>query len=76
MFAGEIYLDGSALDGPNPELMRCGWAFVVICFETGEVTASALGAPPPWITDIGDGSVGNATGSTHGLAGKEVQIQR
>ena len=53
MFAGETYPDGSALDGPNPELMRCGWAFVVICFETGEVIASAMGAPPPWTTDIG-----------------------
>ena len=53
MLAGEIYPDGSALDGPNPELMRCGWAFVVICFETGEVIASAMGVPPPWITDIG-----------------------
>ena len=33
--------------------MRCGWAFVVICPETGEVIASAMGVPPPWITDIG-----------------------
>jgi len=46
MFHGEIYPDGSALDGPNPELMRCGWAFVVISFETGEVVASACGVPP------------------------------
>ena len=53
MFAGEIYPDGLALDGPNAELMRFGWAFVVPCFETGEVRASAMGAPPPWITDIG-----------------------
>ena len=53
MFDGEIYPDGSALDGPNPELMRCGWAFVVISSETGEVAASAMGAPPPWIADIG-----------------------
>lgn len=53
MFEGEIHIDGSALDGPTPELMRCGWAFVVISLETGEVVASAMGAPPPWITDIG-----------------------
>ena len=53
MFDGEIYPDGSALDGPNPELMRCGWAFVVISFETVEVVASAMGVPPPWIADIG-----------------------
>ena len=33
--------------------MRCGWAFVVICFDTGNVVASAMGVPPPWITDIG-----------------------
>ena len=47
MFDGEIYPYGSALDGPNPELMRCGWAFVVLCPETGEVIASAMGTPPP-----------------------------
>ena len=46
MFAGGIFLDGSALDGPNLELMRCGWAFVVICFEIGQVIASAMGVPP------------------------------
>ena len=33
--------------------MRCGWAFVVICFETGEVIASAMGVPPSWIAEIG-----------------------
>ena len=43
MFAGEIYPDGSALYGPNLELMRCGWVFVVTCFETGEAIASAMG---------------------------------
>ena len=46
MLAREIDLDGSALDSPNPELMRCGWAFVVICFEIGQVIASAMGVPP------------------------------
>lgn len=53
MFHNKIYPDGSALDGPNPELMRCGWAFVFICPETGELIASAMGVPPPWITGIG-----------------------
>ena len=53
MFAGEIYPDGSALDGPNPELMRCGWSFVVLCPSSGKAVASAMGVPPPWITDIG-----------------------
>ena len=53
MLNGEIYPDGSALDGPSLELMRCGGAFVVISFDTGEVIAAAMGAPPPWITDIG-----------------------
>ena len=32
--------------------MRCGWAFVVIFFEIGEVIASAMGALAPWITDV------------------------
>ena len=49
MFDGEIYPDGSALDGPSLELLRCGWAFVVISFDTGEVVAAAMGVPPPWI---------------------------
>jgi hypothetical protein len=49
---GTVYTDGSALDGPNPNLVRCGWAFVVLDNE-GNVTASASGVPPPWIDDIG-----------------------
>ena len=53
MFSGEIYPDGSAVDRPNLELMRCGWAFVVTCFATGKVIASAMGVPPAWIADIG-----------------------
>ena len=52
MFVGEIYPGGSALDGPNPELMRCGWSFVVTCLTTGKAIAFALGVRPPWITDI------------------------
>ena len=27
---GTIYTDGSALDGPNPSLVRCGWVFVAV----------------------------------------------
>lgn len=46
MSAGEIYPDGSALDGPNPELLRCGWSFVVTCLATGKVIASAMGVSP------------------------------
>ena len=52
MFAGEIYPDGPALDGPTPEVMRCGWACVVTNRE-GVVLAAAAGVPPPWIRDIG-----------------------
>lgn len=40
------------LDGPTPELMRCGWAFVVANDE-GVVIAVAAGVAPLWITDIG-----------------------
>ena len=44
--SGDFYLDGSALDGPSPELMRCGWAFVAVNAD-GAVIASAYGATPP-----------------------------
>ena len=47
---GDVYPDGSALDGPAIELMRCGWPFVVL--TGGIVTAAACGGPPPWIVDI------------------------
>ena len=50
--AGEVYTDGSARDGPTPELLRCGWSFMVID-GAGKITAAAYGVPPPWITDIG-----------------------
>ena len=40
------------LDGPTPELARCGWAFAVLN-DLGEVVAAAYGVPPPWIKDIG-----------------------
>lgn len=49
---GDVYPDGSVLDGPTEELSRCGWAFVVL--DDGlNVIAAAHGAPPPWITDFG-----------------------
>ena len=40
MFEGDIYLDGSALDGPAVELTRCGWwSFVVLCQKIGKAIA-------------------------------------
>ena len=50
--SGAVYPDGSARDGPTPELMRLGWAFVVLSSEGG-IEAAAYGVPPPWIVDIG-----------------------
>ena len=47
MFEGDIYPDGSALDGPTVELMRCGWSFVVLCQRARKIIASAYGVPPP-----------------------------
>ena len=49
---GDIYVDGSALDGPYRQLIRCGWSFVMIDV-LGYITAAARGVPPPWIDDIG-----------------------
>ena len=51
---GDIYTDGSVLDGPTEELSRCGWAFVILD-DQFNVTAAAHGVHPPWITDIGGG---------------------
>ena len=31
LVAGRVYPDGSARDGPTPELVRFGWSFVVGC---------------------------------------------
>ena len=52
LVSGVFYLDGSALDGPSVELMRCGWSFVAVDVD-GTVLASAYGATPPWVVDIG-----------------------
>jgi len=49
---GDVYPDGSARDGPIPELVRCGWSFVVVD-KHGNIDAAAYGVPPPWVTDIG-----------------------
>jgi len=50
--AGRVYPDGSCRGGPMPELERCGGAFVVVD-GNDDIIASAYGAPPPWIDDIG-----------------------
>ena len=50
--SGDVYPDGSARDGPTPELMRLGWSFCVID-SNGNIAAAAYGVPPPWIVDIG-----------------------
>ena len=50
--SGRIYTDGSALDGPSYEMMRCGWSFVVLD-DNDAIVASAYGVTPPWIRDIG-----------------------
>ena len=52
MVDGQVYLDGSARDGPTPELVRLGWAFAVLG-NNGRIIAAAYGVPPPWIVDIG-----------------------
>ena len=49
---GTAYSDGSLLDGPIAELVRCGWAFAVLD-DDGRIVASTYGVPPPWIKDIG-----------------------
>jgi hypothetical protein len=49
---GDVYPDGSYLDGIVIETGRCGWAFVVIGGD-GNIAAAAYGVPPPWIQDIG-----------------------
>lgn len=49
---GQVYPDGSARDGPTPEIMRLGWAFAVLG-NNGMIIAAAYGVPPPWIVDIG-----------------------
>ena len=48
---GTVYTDGSRLDGPDDAVARNGWAFIAVD-DNGEVTASAKGVPPPWVTDI------------------------
>ena len=48
---GEVYPDGSFLDGVVKETGRCGWAFAIVG-ASGKIIAAAYGVPPPWIRDI------------------------
>ena len=48
---GNVYPDGSFLDGITVEIGRGGWAFAVMD-EDGMVIAAAYGVPPPWIQGI------------------------
>ena len=50
-FLGNVYSDGSRLDGPSQLLARNGWAFVVVDFS-GILIAAASGVPPDWVEDI------------------------
>ena len=64
LVSGRFYLDGSALDAPSAELMRCGWSFVAVD-DNGLVLAAAYGATPPWITDIGGAEAWALLQATH-----------
>ena len=48
---GNVYPDGSFLDGITVETGRGGWAFSVLNDE-GVVVAAAYGVPPPWVQGI------------------------
>ena len=48
---GDVYPDGSFLDGISVELGRGGWAFAVVD-DDGIVVVAAYGVPPPWIQGI------------------------
>ena len=52
LVCARFYTDGSALDGPWYDLIRCGWAFVALN-DDNQIVAAAYGATPPWIRDIG-----------------------
>ena len=45
-FFGDVYTDGSRLDGPSPVMARNGWSFVVLD-ASGAAIAAAFGVPPP-----------------------------
>ena len=54
VLAGTVYTDGSLIDGAPNHCGVCGrldWAFVAVNGE-GEITASAHGVPPSWVTTI------------------------
>ncbi len=46
-----FYTDGSAFEGRSRRLRRLGWSFVAVG-PSGQVVASACGAPPPWIDSV------------------------
>ena len=48
---GNVYPDGSFLDGITVETGRGGWAFAVLN-DDGVVIAAAYGVPPPWVQGI------------------------
>lgn len=48
---GEVYSDGSCMEGFVKELGRCGWSCVVLDVD-GDVLAAAYGVHPPWINDM------------------------
>ena len=50
-FLGNVYSDGSRLDGPSQLLARNGWTFVVVDCD-GILIAAASGAPPDSVEDI------------------------
>ena len=54
---GDVYVDGSALDGPYRQLIRCGWAFVMIN-RRGDITAAARGGLPPGSTTLAERKAG------------------
>jgi len=45
---GTWYIDGSLMDGPDVLTARCGFAMALVS-DTGDLLATAHGAPPPWV---------------------------
>lgn len=50
-YRGNIYTDGSRIDGTDSRTGRNGWTFVVTD-EIGRPIAKTCGVPPAWIDDI------------------------
>lgn len=74
---GTVYTDGSLFDGLPRFCGPCsrpGWAFVA-ADDSGRVTASAHGVPPPWVTDIhGTELWALQMASAHALPGTSFRI--